>query len=129
MTTTSAAIRNPRISLNLVQRDQIVSIEDQRVLIVGQKLAAGSAAAGLVVDIPRTNAEINALFGARSHLALMCRAFRKVNPWTKLDVIALADAVGTSASSKIVLAGDATEDKTIYVDVVSSRNHSYKIDV
>lgn len=129
MTTTSAAIRNPRISLNLVQRDQIVSIEDQRVLIVGQKLAAGSAATGLVVDIPRTNAEINALFGARSHLALMCRAFRKVNPWTKLDVIALADAVGTSASSKIVLAGDATEDKTIYVDVVSSRNHSYKIDV
>lgn len=123
------AIRNPRVTLNLVQRDQIVSIEDQRVLIVGQKLAAGSAAAGLVVDIPRTSAEINALFGARSHLALTCRAFRKVNPYTKLDVISLAEASGTAATAKVVFAGTATEAKTIYIDAVSSRNHSYRIDV
>lgn len=126
---TMTAVRNPRVTLNMVQRDQIVSVEDQRVLIVGQKLAAGSANAGLVADIPRTAAEINALFGARSHLALMVRAFRKVNPWTKLDCIALDDASGTNATAKIVLDGTATEAKTIYVDVVSSRNHSYEIDV
>ena len=126
---TMTAVRNPRVTLNMVQRDQILSIEEQRVLIVGQKLSAGSAAAGLVADIPRTNAEINALFGARSHLALMVRAFRKVNPWTKLDCIALADASGTNATASVVLLGTATEAKTIYVDVVSSRNHSYEIDV
>lgn len=60
---------------------------------------------------------------------MMCRALRKVNPYTKVDVIALAEASGTVATSKIVLVADATEAKTIYVDVVSSRNHSYKIDV
>ncbi len=125
---TMTAIRNPRVTLNMVQRDQIVSIEEQRVLIVGQMLS-GTASAGLVADIPRTAAEINALFGARSHLAMMCRAFRKVNPWTKLDCIALADASGTNATAKIVIAGTATEAKTIHVDVVSSRNHSYEIDV
>lgn len=123
------AVRNPRVSLNLVQRDQIVSIEDQRVLIVGQMVSGGSASAGLNADLPRTAAEINALFGARSHLALMCRAFRKVNPYTKVDVIALADPGGTAATSKVVALGTATEDKTIYLDVVSSRNHTYKIDV
>lgn len=47
------AIRNPRVTLNLIQRDQIVSIEDQRILVVGQMLS-GTAAAGLVPDIPRT---------------------------------------------------------------------------
>lgn len=129
MAGTQTAIRNPRVTLNLVQRDQTVSIEDHRVLIVGQLLSAGSASAGFNPDLPRTAAEINALFGARSHLALMCRAFRKVNPWTKVDIIALTEASGTAATAKIVLVADATEAKTIYVDVVSSQNHSYKIDV
>lgn len=129
MAGTMTAIRNPRVTLNLVQRDQIVSLEEQRVLIIGQLLAAGSASAGLNVDLPRSAAEINALFGARSHLAMMCRAFRKVNPWTKVDVIAVTEASGTAATAVLLTEGTATEAKTIYVDVVSSRNHSYKIDV
>lgn len=123
------AIRNPKVTLNLVQRDQTVGLEDFRVLLVGQMTSAGSATAGLVTDLPRTAAEINALFGARSHLAMMARAFRAVNVYTKVDCIALEDATGTNATAVLLSAGTATEAKTIYVDVVSSTNHSYEIDV
>lgn len=124
------AVRNPKVTLNLVSRDQTVGLEEHRVLIVGQKLAAGTAVAGLNANLPRTAGEINTLFGARSHLALMCRKFRAVNPYTRVDVIALADAGGgTKATAKILFAGTATENKTIYVDVVSSQDYSFEIDV
>jgi phage tail sheath gpL-like len=126
----TTAIRNPKVTLNLVPRDQTVPNQDYRPLIVGQKLAAGSATAGLVADVPRTDAEINALFGARSHLAMLCRAFRKFNKFSELDVIALADnGSAVKATSKVVWAGTATAAVTIFVDVVSSFNHSYEIDV
>jgi phage tail sheath gpL-like len=122
------AIREPKVTLNMIPRDQTVGLENHRNLIVGQMLS-GSASAGLVQDLPNTNAEINALFGARSHLAMLCRAYRSVNKYTAVDVIALADASGTNATAVLLVAGTATEAKTIYVDVVSSQNHSYEIDV
>lgn len=122
-------MRNPKVTLNLVSRDQTVGLEQHRVLLVGQKTSSGSASAGLVSDLPRTAAEINALFGADSHLAMVARAFRAVNIYTKVDAIALADNGSTKATSKIVSSGTATEAKSVYVDVVSSTYHSYKIDV
>lgn len=123
------AMRNPKVTLNLVSRDQTVGLEEHRVLLVGQKTSTGSATAGLRTDLPRTNAELNALFGADSHLALMARAFRSVNIYTKLDAVVLADNGTTKATSKVVTAGTATEDRTIYFDVVSSTNNTYKVDV
>lgn len=122
------AIRNPKVTLNLVSRDQTVGLEDYRVLLVGQMLS-GTAAAGLVPDLPRTAGEINALFGARSHLAAMARKFREINPYTEVDCIALADATGTNATAKVVSTGTATEAKTVYFDVVSSQYHSYEVDI
>lgn len=122
------ALRNPKVTLNMVQRDQTVGLEDFRVLLVGQMLS-GSATAGLVTDLPRTDAEINALFGARSHLAMMARAFRAVNIYTKVDCIAIADASGTNATSVFLSSGTATEAKRIYLDVVSSTNHRLILDV
>lgn len=123
------AMRNPKVTLNLVSRDQTVGLEQHRVLLVGQKTSSGSAAAGLRTDLPRTDAELNALFGADAMLAMIARAFRNVNPYTALDAIVLTDNGTTKATSKYVAAGTATENRTIYVDVVSSQNHSYKIDV
>ena len=122
-------VANPRVTLNIVPRDQRLGLEDQRVLIVGQKLS-GTAAAGLNRDVPRTDAEINELFGARSHLSLMCRAFRRVNKVTNLDVIALADnAGGTAGTAVIVGSGTATKAKTVYVSVVSATHNRYEVDV
>lgn len=125
------AIRNPRVTLNMVQRDQIVGLEEQRVLIVGQKTSAGLATAdALSLDVPITDAEIDELFGARSHLAGMCRAFRKRNKVTKLDAFVLGDKEGsTAATATIAIAGTATAARTVYFDIVSSRSHSYKVDI
>lgn len=123
------AIRNPRVTLNMVSRDQSVGLEQHRCLIVGQKTTSGSASAGLRTDLPRTNAEINALFGADSHLAMMARAFRSKNRYTPLDAIVLADNGTTKGTAVFLSSGTATEAKRIYLDVVSSHNHSYEIDV
>lgn len=122
-------VSNPRWTLNLVPRDQRLGLDDRRVLIVGQKLS-GSAVAGLNRDMPRTNAEINALFGARSHVAMMARNFRKVNPVTNVDVIALADnGSGVAGTGVIAFSGTATEAKTIYVTVGSGTDHRYEVDI
>ena len=122
------AMRNPKVTLNMIPRDQIVGLENHRVLLVGQKTSAGSASAGLVRDLPRTAAEINTLFGAGSMLAMIARAFRDVNQYTAVDAIVLADNGTTKATSVLTSSGTATENKSIYVDVVSSQNHSYKVD-
>ena len=121
-------VSKPNITLNMIPRGGENGIEDHRVLLVGQ-ITDGTASAGLVQDVPRTNAEINALFGAQSHLALVARGFRKVNKYTSVDAIALADASGTAATAKLVFVADATEDGTLYIDVVSATDHSYTVSV
>ncbi len=123
-------VSNPRVTLDLISRDALVGLEDHRVLFVGQKTTAGTAAAGLNRDIPRTAAEVNALFGARSHLAQMLRAYREINPYTYVDVIALADhASGVAATGVLAFSGTATAAKTIYVSVGSAHNNNYRLDV
>ncbi|MDX2308082.1 MAG: hypothetical protein NW216_07585 [Hyphomicrobium sp.] len=123
-----AHVRNPRVTLNLVTRDQRPGLDDQRALIVGQKLSGGTAPAGLNVGVPRTSAEINALFGARSHAAFLARRFRKINPWTNLDVIALADAGGaTKATASIAVSGTSTAAGTITVTVADGNDHRYEV--
>lgn len=126
---TVTAVRNPKVTLNMVPRDQILGVEAHRVLVVGQKLAAGSAAAGLNVDVPRTLAEIETLFGAGSHLAMVLRKFREVNPYSRVDAIALADGAGAAATSKVVVTGTATAARSIFFDIVSAQYHSYQVDV
>ncbi|MEQ8823843.1 MAG: hypothetical protein RIC14_05670 [Filomicrobium sp.] len=123
------AVRNPKVTLNMIERDQTVGLDDHRNLLVGQMLT-GTATAGQKIELPRTAAEINAAFGARSHIAMIGRAYRDVNPYTAVDVKPLADAGGATKGTAVLLtAGTATEAKTIFVDVVSSKNHSYEIDV
>ena len=130
MTATSSYISKPDVTLTLLPRGGEAGIEDHRLLIVGQLLSAGSASAGLVQDVPRNDADINALFGARSHLAMIARAVRKVNKWTEMDAIALADAGGaTQGAAVILVAGTATEAKRVEFNVVSKTDHSYSIDV
>lgn len=97
--------------------------------LTGGAAAPGSAAAGLTRDIPRTKAEIGALFGNRSHVAMEARAYRDVNAVTNVDVIALADGAGTAATAAIAWSGTATEARTIFIAVVSATEHRYEIDV
>lgn len=122
-------VTNPQVTFNLVSSDRLVGPDDQRALIVGQMLS-GSAAAGLVPDVPRTNAEIDTLFGAASHMAMMCRAYREVNTVTNVDALALDDnGSGAAATAIAAFTGTATGAASLYLVVVSDENHNYQIDV
>lgn len=80
----------------------------QRTLIVGQRLTAGTVAAGVVTNV-FSDAEAATFFGNGSQLHLMCRAAIKANPYLALEAIAMDDAgAGVLATSTVTLTGPAT---------------------
>ena len=119
----------PRTTINMIPRGGESGLEDQRVLLVGQITGSGaSASAGLVQDVPRTKAEVYALFG-KGHLGAMAWNFRKNNKYTNLDAIAIADASGTAATAVVLFEGTATENARLTIQVVSAIDHVYNVDV
>lgn len=80
----------------------------QRVLVLGQRLAAGSVAA-LVPTAIFSDSDAAAFFGAGSAAHLMCRAAIKANPQVDLTAIAVDDAgAGVAATATVTLTGPAT---------------------
>lgn len=123
-------VANPRVTFAIVGNDNRVGPDDQRVLIVGQMTTGTATPGALSFDVPRTDAEINDLFGSNSHAAMVCRAYRSVNKITNIDVIPLADASGgTFATATSAFTGTATRDGTLTVTSVSDENHKYNVDV
>lgn len=119
-------ISRPKVTINLVPANEAVSTGPQRVLIVGQ-MSQGNAVAGeLVEDVGNAN-EWDALFGQKSMVAGMVRAFRKINRVTRVDVIPLADAVGSNSTSTISLSGEATASGKYYLTVGSYLDHRVEI--
>lgn len=79
-----------------------------RALLIGQKLAAGSAAAATPYRITRKD-QLEPLFGAGSIASQMGLAFIAANPTADLTVMALADpGGGVAATGTQVIAGTAT---------------------
>lgn len=129
----STAVANPRVTLDIIRTDAKVGLEDQRGLIIGQ-ISAGAASDitdGLYIsDVPRTFEEINELFGADSHLAMLCRSYREVNEYTNLSAIALEDASGAAkATATLALTGAATRDSELSVTVVSEYHYTFNIEI
>lgn len=80
----------------------------QRMLIVGQKLAAGTVAQK-VATLIFSDKEAETYFGAGSMCHLMVRAAIKANAYLDLTVIALDDAgAGVAASGTVTFTGPAT---------------------
>ncbi|GFO67881.1 tail sheath protein [Geomonas limicola] len=79
----------------------------QRMLIVAQRLAAGTVAA-LVPTTVFSDADAALYFGAGSMAHLMVRAAIKANPYLDLTVCALDDGAGAAATSTITIANAAT---------------------
>lgn len=122
-------ILEPRQTWQIIPAQQLAGLLEQKVLFVGQKVAAGTATAGdLVQDIPNDGSE-DTLFGQRSHLAGMVREFKKLNERTQVDAIPLDDATGTQATSTITVSGTATEAGRIYVTFGSEQLHRYAVDI
>ena len=84
-----------------------------RSLLIGQRLAAGSVAAEVPVQVGDA-ADARAKFGAGSMLAIMAEAFRRQNPAGEMWAVALDDAGGaTQGTTTITVSSAATGAGTI----------------
>lgn len=93
----------------------------QRVLVIGTRLASGTAAANTLQRIV-SNAQADAAFGRGSQLAQMVSAFRKANTETPLYAIALNEpAGGVAATGTITVTGPATAAGTLTLYVAGMR--------
>ncbi len=122
-------IVQPEVTLTLVNADREVSNTAQKVLIVGQKVAGGSATEGdLHSNLASTGAPEDALFGISSQLAAMIRAFKAVNPIVQLDAIALDDdGSGVPRVVKVTFIGTATAAGTLVIIVGSETLHRFEV--
>jgi phage tail sheath gpL-like len=119
----------PKASVSKIPNAKSIKNDPQKILFVGQKLAAGSAVSGsLVVNIASGGAE-NALFGEKSMLAAMVRAAKKINLETQMDAIPLDDAAGVNATGTIAFSGTASAARQLIVYIGSRKNHAYTIDI
>ena len=122
-------IKQPDVSVNIIPASLEVENTAQRVLIVGQKIAAGTAPSGaLVTQIQNDNSD-DELLGATSQLAGMVRAFKKLNQLTRVDAIPLDAALtGVAATASITVAtGAATQDGVLTVIVGSAEDYSVDV--
>lgn len=92
-----------------------------RILVIGQKLAAGSAAALAPVVVAQAD-QANALFGRGSMLARMVRAVKAADRYSECVVIPFADLdAGTAATGTITVTGPATSSATLALMIAGQR--------
>ena len=120
---------NPKTTFTIVAANTVVENAEQKVLLVGQMISGTATPGALVTNIQNESSE-NDLFGRQSQLAEMVRAFKRINPVSRLDAIPLADnGSGVAATAAVTFTGTATASGTLYVSVGSSVNHRYQLDV
>ena len=113
------------------------TLEQERLLIIGQKTSAGTAIEGELYTGLEQGLAFETLSGKNSIGAAMMRAAQEMIEVSeiKLQINAIFfDDAGSSvaAAGAVVFANDptaATEDKTIYVTVGDSERHRYKLDI
>ena len=74
-----------------------------RLLLIGQKIAAGSAAADVPIGPIQSAAEADALFGTGSMLAAMYRVARRNAPFQPIWAVPLADPAGAAAAGTVTI--------------------------
>lgn len=121
-------VSQPETTIQIVGGDTGIPETDHKVLFVGQQVAGGSAATGVLVEKIGISGQEDALFGANSDLAGMIRTARKYNNETRFDAIPLDDdGGGVAAEGTVTFTGPATAAGTITVVVGSRENHTYDL--
>lgn len=93
----------------------------RRILVLGQRLATGTVAAGVLTRVTRKEDGVNC-FGRGSMLAQMINAAIKVNPYTEMWALALDDlGAGVAATFTVTVTGTPTEAGTAYLYVGGRR--------
>lgn len=114
-------VPNVYIEIDNTRADQGSSIQPYQILAIGQRLSAGTKAAGVLVQISSAS-QAREYFGAGSLLAQQCAKIRDVNKANKLWAIALNDDVaGVAASATLTITGTATEAATVYLYIGGRR--------
>lgn len=88
------------------------SAEVNPTLIVGELLAAGTAADGDLLKVDSVS-QARSLFGEGSYLAEAVAAFRDNDAFSELWCLAFADSAGTALVTTVTIVGTATADGTI----------------
>lgn len=84
-----------------------------KILIIGQRLSAGSVAAGVPTRV-LSGAQGEEYFGRGSMLSAMLHALKNANNYTECWAVALDDLVaGATASGTVTVSGTATEAGTL----------------
>ncbi len=116
-----SGIRTPGQFLEFSNARAVQGSEQHIALIIAQRLAAGTVAA-LVPTLVPSGELAETYFGAGSHAAEMCRAFKRANGATPLWVIALNDAGGSVARTvTLTVTGPATAAGTIVLYIAGRR--------
>ena len=106
-------ISQPDVTVNILAANTLVPVTDQRVLFIGQKVAAGTSTSGALDTNIQNDNSWDALYGSSSMLAGMLRDARALNQDVRFDAISLDDASGTPAEGTITIVGIPSEDGTI----------------
>lgn len=121
-------ISRPSNTFALASADAAAQNAPQRLLLVGQILAAGSAANGSWHQ-NISGGDENALFGRSSQLAAMVRAAKEITDAVQVDAIAIDDAAGAARVVDISITGAATESGTLFITVGSERLFRFAVGV
>ncbi|TNH04522.1 phage tail protein [Testudinibacter sp. TR-2022] len=124
---------NIRVPLAYIEFDNTKAVSGtpqmlQKILMIGQKLATGTATTGSAVRVS-SYAQAKVLFGRGSQLAKMVNVFRKHNDYSDLWVLPLDDKTGSAAATgKIKLVGKATQAGALSV-MVAGVNYKFAVAV
>lgn len=123
-------IRQPKVNVTIVPSSEEAQNTAQKILFIGQKVAAGSATAGALVENIANGGAEDALFGRDSMLATLIRANKVRNQQVQIDAIALDDdGAAVAATGTITIVGTASEAGTLTIIAGSERNHIFSIAV
>lgn len=133
-------INKPTTTVNKLGASLPAGLNPQKLLVVGQKIASGSAVSGTLYP-SIAESDIATKFGVKSALGAQLRAVFKIFKDSgslklpQVDVIPLADATGVNPTGGITLTekggatNAATVAGTIRVIIGSKKNHTYDIDI
>ena len=103
----------PKTTFNLTVAPQPIENSPQKVLFLGQQVTDTSTDRELITNI-QPNGQEDTLFGRKSMLAAMIRAYRELDTINRVDAIPFNDAVGAvAATSTVTFVGTATASGTI----------------
>lgn len=116
-----ATIRHPILYAEVDASQAGTPVNDQRALLIGQKLSAGSATADEPIFVSGTDAAVT-LFGAGSQLARMVSAFRANDPFTELWCLPVVEpSGGDAAAGSLAFTGPASAAGTLTIYIAGQK--------